>query len=39
MNPQPLPVRPNPRVGEPLTAYAARLADANGVTRTRVLLP
>jgi chorismate mutase len=39
MNPQPLPVRPNPRVGEPLTAYAARLADANGVTRARVLLP
>lgn len=35
----PLPVRPVPRRSEPLTAYAARLADANGVTRARVLLP
>lgn len=26
-----LPVRPTPHAGEPLTAYAARLADANGV--------
>ena len=34
-----LPVRPAPRPGEPLTSYAARLADANGVTRARVLLP
>ncbi|WP_281965052.1 TniQ family protein [Serinicoccus marinus] len=39
MSPQRLPVRPSPRPGEPLTAYAARLADANGLTRSRVLLP
>jgi hypothetical protein len=32
-----LPVRPTPQPGEPLTAYAGRLADANGVTRRRVL--
>ena len=35
----PLPVRPAPRTSEPLTSYAARLADANGVARARVLLP
>jgi hypothetical protein len=34
-----LPVRPTPRPSEPLSSYAARLADANGVTRSRVLLP
>ena len=27
-----LPVRPVPATGEPLTSYAARLADANGLT-------
>jgi len=32
-----LPVRPRPQPGEPLTTYAGRLADANGVTRRRVL--
>jgi hypothetical protein len=32
-----LPVRPVPAPGEPLTSYAARLADANGLTRSRVL--
>ncbi|MCA0293123.1 MAG: TniQ family protein [Actinobacteria bacterium] len=32
-----LPVRPRPQPGEPLTAYAGRLAEANGVTRRRVL--
>ena len=32
-----LPVRPTPQPGEPLTSYAGRLADANGVTRRRVL--
>ena len=32
-----LPVRPRPQPGEPLTSYAGRLADANGVTRRRVL--
>lgn len=32
-----LPVRPSPRPGEPLTSYAARLADANGIHRDRVL--
>ncbi|GAA4395035.1 hypothetical protein GCM10023153_16720 [Ornithinibacter aureus] len=32
-----LPVRPTPQPGEPLTAYAGRLAEANGVTRRRVL--
>ena len=32
-----LPVRPVPEPGEPLTSYAARLADANGLTRSRVL--
>ena len=32
-----LPVRPVPATGEPLTSYAARLADANGLTRSRVL--
>lgn len=37
MTQTPLPVRPSPRPGEPLTAYAARLADANGVTRSTVL--
>ena len=31
-----LPVRPVPAPGEPLTSYAARLADANGLTRSRV---
>lgn len=34
-----LPVRPDPRPSEPLSSYAARLADANGVVRSRVLLP
>lgn len=34
-----LPVRPEPRPSEPLSSYAARLADANGLTRSRVLLP
>jgi len=33
----PLPVRPAPRLGEPLTSYADRLAAANGVTRRRIL--
>lgn len=32
-----LPVRPVPRPGEPLSSYAARLADANGLARGRVL--
>jgi len=32
-----LPVRPVPAAGEPLTSYAARLADANGLTRSMVL--
>ena len=32
-----LPVRPTPQPDEPLTAYAGRLAEANGVTRRRVL--
>lgn len=32
-----LPVRPVPRLGEPLSSYAARLADANGLARGRVL--
>jgi hypothetical protein len=32
-----LPVRPSPRPGEPLSSYAVRLADANGVNRRRVL--
>ena len=34
-----LPVRPDPRPSEPLSSYAARLADANGVTRSRLLVP
>ncbi len=29
----PLPVRPTPQPGEPLTSYAARLAEANGLPR------
>ena len=33
----PLPVRPTPRPDEPLTSYAVRLADANGLTRSRIL--
>lgn len=33
----PLPVRPVPGEGEPLTAYAARLAGANGLNRGQVL--
>lgn len=33
----PLPVRPAPRLGEPLSSYAVRLADANGLARGRVL--
>jgi hypothetical protein len=37
MTPVAWPVRPAPRPGEPLTSYAVRLADANGVTRRRVL--
>ncbi len=32
-----LPVRPTPVAGEPLTSYAGRLADANGIHRHRVL--
>ncbi|WP_289017599.1 TniQ family protein [uncultured Ornithinimicrobium sp.] len=32
-----LPVRPTPRPGEPLSSYAVRLADANGLARGRVL--
>ena len=32
-----LPVRPAPRPFEPLSSYAVRLADANGIHRTRVL--
>lgn len=32
-----LPVRPAPRPGEPLSSYAVRLADANGLARGRVL--
>lgn len=32
-----LPVRPVPRPSEPLSSYAARLADANGLPRGRVL--
>lgn len=37
MNARPLPVRPDPRPGEPLTSYAVRLADANGIHHGRVL--
>lgn len=33
----PLPVRPVPRPGEPLSSYAVRLADANGLARGRIL--
>lgn len=32
-----LPVRPAPRPGEPLSSYAVRLANANGLARGRVL--
>lgn len=32
-----LPVRPTPRPSEPLSSYAVRLADANGLHRGRVL--
>lgn len=32
-----LPVRPVPRPSEPLSSYAVRLADANGIHRGRVL--
>lgn len=32
-----LPVRPVPRPGEPLSSYAGRLADANGLARRRIL--
>ncbi|MCA0181365.1 MAG: TniQ family protein [Actinobacteria bacterium] len=32
-----LPVRPAPRPTEPLSSYAARLADANGIHRGRIL--
>lgn len=32
-----LPVRPTPRPSEPLSSYAVRLADANGIPRGRVL--
>lgn len=32
----PLPVRPQPRDGEPLSSYAVRLADANGLPRGAV---
>lgn len=31
-----LPVRPQPHPGEPLTSYAGRLADANGLNRSAV---
>ena len=37
MSTGPLPVRPDPRPGEPLTSYAVRLADANGIHHGRVL--
>ncbi|HQD69573.1 MAG TPA: TniQ family protein [Ornithinibacter sp.] len=37
MSARPLPVRPEPRPGEPLTSYAVRLADANGLQHSRVL--
>jgi len=37
MSARPLPVRPDPRPGEPLTSYAVRLADANGIHHGRVL--
>jgi hypothetical protein len=37
MSARPLPVRPEPRPGEPLTSYAVRLADANGIHHSRVL--
>lgn len=37
MNATALPVRPAPRPGEPLSSYAVRLADANGLARSRVL--
>ena len=37
MSARPLPVRPEPRPGEPLTSYAVRLADANGIHYSRVL--
>jgi hypothetical protein len=37
MSARPLPVRPEPRPGEPLTSYAVRLADANGIHHGRVL--
>ena len=33
MTPAAWPVRPEPRPGEPLTSYAVRLADANGLPR------
>ncbi len=32
-----LPVRPTPRPGEPLSSYAVRLADANGMSAGRIL--
>ncbi|MBK6871218.1 MAG: TniQ family protein [Kineosporiaceae bacterium] len=35
----PLPVRPTPWPREPLSSYAVRLADANGLTPSRVLRP
>lgn len=35
----PLPVRPEPGTREPLSGYAVRLAEANGVTPSRVLPP
>lgn len=37
MRTRPLPVRPEPGEGEPLSMYAVRLAEANGVTLSRVL--
>ena len=33
----PLPVRPAPRPREPLTSFAQRVADANGISRVRIL--
>ena len=33
------PVRPEPHPGEPLTSYAVRLADANGLPRAMAIDP